>query len=117
MTAPAKAAANGSTTTTKAGQPGRITGYAKIRQAETYHASSIMSDAMFEAERLATEIHRAVSDAHFRRDGEEGLTTAETAESPQIRDKAIEALRCLRIAEDYLYRLAPVQQPSDPEPF
>ncbi|MGH3218627.1 MAG: hypothetical protein ACRDPY_07940 [Streptosporangiaceae bacterium] len=113
MTAPANAAANGSTTT--AGQPVRITGYAKIRQAEAYHASSVMSDALFEASELATAIHRAVSEAYFRRDGEEGPTTAEIAESPQIRDKSIEALRCLRIAEDYLYRLAP-DQPA-PEPF
>jgi hypothetical protein len=116
MTAPAKAAANGSITTT-AGQPVRITGYAKIRQAEAYHASSIMNDAMFEAEQLATDIHRALSEAYFRRDGEEGLTTAEIAESPQIQDKAIEALRCLRIAEDYLYRLAPAQPDPDPQPF
>lgn len=107
MTATAKAARNGSTTTAPAdpAKQERPAGYAKIREAEAYHASSVMHDAVFEAERLCYAIYRAVSDAYSDRN--DGRSTVETAESCEIRDKAVEALRCLRTAEDYLYRLAP----------
>jgi hypothetical protein len=112
MTASTKAVGNGSTTTTPAdpAKRERPHGYGQVREAEVYHASSVMHDAVFEAERLCDAINRAVSDAYFDRN--DGRSTVETAESYEVRDKATEALRCLRIAEDYLYRLAPVQ----PEP-
>jgi len=116
MTASAKAAGNGSATTSPAapGKRERPHGYDQVREAEVYHASSVMQDAVFEAERLCDAIYHALSEAYFDRNAhdKDGPTSVEIAESPEIRDKAIEALRCLRIAEDYLYRLAPVQ--SDP---
>jgi len=110
----AKAASNGNTATAPASKPERPTGYARLREAEVYHASSVMQDAAFEAERLCEAIYRTVSDVFRNRlDLPAGPTTVEVAESPEIRAKAIEALRCLRVAEEYLYRFAPVMdQPS-----
>jgi hypothetical protein len=113
MTTTTAAASNGTTGTTASeatGQKDKPFGLAKVREAETYHNASILDNAVSEAERLSTAIHRAVSDAYFtdvRKDKtkDTGLTATQTAESPQIQAKAREVLNCLQAAEDYVQRL------------
>jgi hypothetical protein len=116
MTTSTKAADNGSTATTTTGQvtadtgqPERITGMAQVREAETYQAATVMNQAVSEAERLCAEVYRAVSDAYFkdvRKNADsDGLTAVQAAESPEIRSKAAEALKCLYAAEQYVQRL------------
>jgi len=113
MTTTAQAASNGSTDTTTAettGEPEKVFGMAKIREAETYHNASVLHDAVFEAERLCTALQRAVSDAYFkeiRKDqaASADLTATQTAESPQMQAKIQEALNCLHAAEAYAKRL------------
>jgi len=112
MTTTTKPASNGSTdtaTATATGQPERITGMARVREAETYHITSVMNDAVSEAERLCAAIHPAVTDAYFkdvRTNGADssGCTATETAESPEMQDAAREALSCLHAAGDYVQR-------------
>ena len=114
MTTTAEAASNGSTTTTTTasggtGQPERISGMARVCEAETYHAVSVMNEAVAEAERLCGTVYRAVTDAYFKDvrknvDGD-GRSATETADSPEIRGKAEEAMNCLQAAERYVRRL------------
>jgi len=116
MTTTAEAAGNGSTTTITAttassgtGQPERISGMARVCEAETYHAASVMNEAVAEAERLCGAVYRAVTDAYFKdvrknADGD-GRSATETADSPEIRGKAEEAMNCLQAAERYVRRL------------
>ena len=61
MTAPVKAASNGAETTEPA--PQRKTGMAHVHEAEAYHTATLAHDAAFEAERLCSDIYRAVSGA------------------------------------------------------
>jgi hypothetical protein len=115
MTTTDQTAGNGSTTTTATastgtGQSERPTGMAKVREAEAYHAACVMNEAVSQAERLCTTICRAVTDAYFKDirsndTGVGGMTAAETAESPEIRDQAQEAMTCLQAAEQYVRRL------------
>jgi glycine cleavage system pyridoxal-binding protein P len=119
MSTTAKAASNGSTDQAAAavttGQPERITGMAQVREAETYHAASVLNEAACEAERLCTAVYRAVTDAYFKdvrhNADSDGRTATETAESPEIRGKAEEALNCLHAAECYLRRLLTGYEP------
>jgi len=121
MTTSAMAAGNGSSISEKtsgiAGQPDRITGMAQVREAETYHAASIMNQAISEAERLCGQVYHAISDAYFKdvrhtsADDNGGRTAAQTAESPEIRGKAEEALHCLYAAEQYVRRLLAGSEP------
>jgi hypothetical protein len=119
MTTTAKAAGNGSTTTHQAsvpaGQPDRISGMARVYEAETYHAASIMHEAVSEAERLCSGIYRAVTDAYFKdlrknADGD-ARTATETAESAEIHDQAQEALTCLQAAERHVRHLLTGHEP------
>ena len=98
MTTTTKAAGNGSTTTPAA--PKRLTGMARVREAEAWHTASVMQDAAYEAERLCTDIYHAVTDAYQPSQGDS--TAAELAASPSIGDKAQEARRCLLAAVGYL---------------
>ncbi len=121
MTTTEAAAGNGSTTTTAetasgpAVQPERATGMAQVREAETYYAASVMNEAVSQAERLSGVIYRAISDAYFkevRRSADNaGRTAAQTADSPEIRARAQEALDCLDAARHYVRRLL-----AGPEP-
>jgi isopropylmalate/homocitrate/citramalate synthase len=120
MTTTTQAAGNGSTTTAAAtavtSQPERITGMAQVREAETYHAASVLNQAVFEAERLCAAIYRAVSDAYLRdvrkteADGDSSTAT-QTAESAEIQGKAKEALDCLCAAQRYVQRLLRYEPP------
>ena len=68
----------------------------------------MLDSAVSEAERLASAVQRAISDAHFRdvrKPKTTGLTGTQTAESPQMQAKLREALNCLRTAQDYVNRL------------
>jgi hypothetical protein len=113
MTTTAKPASNGSTDTTTAetaGEPEKAFGMARVREAEIYHNASVLHDAVFEAERLCTAVHQAVSDAYFKeirkdREARTGMTATQTAESPQVQAKVQEALNCLHAAEEYTKRL------------
>ena len=110
------AAGNGSTETAAAGKPERLTGMAQVREAEAYHTASVMHDAIFEADRLCSAIYRAVTDAYLTRVREdqadaEARTAAETADSPEVRGQAAEALRCLYSAQTYLQSLTSYEPP------
>ena len=115
MTTTTTATGNGSTDT-PAGKPERLTGMAQVREAEAYHTASVMHDAIFEADRLCSAIYRAVTDAYLTRlredqaDTEAG-TAAETADSPEVRGQAAEALRCLYAAQTYLQSLTSYEPP------
>ena len=114
MTTTTTAAGNGSTDTA-AGKPERLTGMAQVREAEAYHTASVMHDAIFEADRLCSAIYRAVTDAYLTRvqdqaDPEAG-TAAETADSPEVRGQAAEALRCLYAAQTHLQQLTSYEPP------
>ncbi len=118
MTTTTAAAGNGGTATTEtgaAGQPDRITGIAQVREAETYHAASVMNEAASQAERLCAVIYRAISDAYFkevRRSADStGRTAAQTADSAEIRAQAQEALDCLDAAGQYARRLLAGSEP------
>jgi hypothetical protein len=100
MTTTTKAAGNGSTPSTTPAARKRLTGMARVREAEAWHTASVMQDAAYEAERLCTDIYHAVSDAYQPSQGDS--TAAELAASPGIRDKAREARRCLLAAVGYL---------------
>ena len=118
MTTTTTAASNGSTDTdtTTTGKPERLTGMAQVREAEAYHTASVMHDAIFEADRLCSAIYRAVTDAYLSRVREdqadaEARTAAETASSPEVRDQAAEALRCLYAAQSHLQQLTNYEPP------
>ena len=115
MTTTTAAASNGSTDTAT-GTPERLTGMAQVREAEAYHTASVMHDAIFEADRLCSAIYRAVTDAYLTRVREdqadpEALSAAETADSPEVRGQAAEALRCLYSAQTYLQSLTSYEPP------
>ena len=115
MTTTTTAASNSSTDTTT-GKPERLTGMAQVREAEAYHTASVMHDAIFEADRLCSSIYRAVTDAYLTRVREDqtdtdARTAAETAASPEVRDQAAEALRCLYSAQTYLQSLTSYEPP------
>lgn len=121
MTATTTPASNGTTSTgtvtpVPASQPERLTGMARIRDAEVYHDASILHDAMSEAERLCESIYRAISDAHFKDirrkdDDTDGRTATQVADSPDIRDQAREATECLNAALSYVNRLSGAYPP------
>jgi hypothetical protein len=116
MTTTTTAAGNGSTDTATTGKPERLTGMAQVREAEAYHTASVMHDAIFEADRLCSAIHRAVSDAYLKRLREdqadpEARSAAETAASAEVRDQAAEALRCLYSAQNHLQQLTNYEPP------
>jgi hypothetical protein len=116
MTTTTAAASNGSTDTTTTGKPERLTGMAQVREAEAYHTASVMHDAIFEADRLCSAIYRAVTDAYLTRVRDdqadpEARTAAETADSPEVRGQAAEALRCLYAAQTYLQSLTSYEPP------
>jgi hypothetical protein len=115
MTTTTTAASNGGTATTT-GKPERLTGMAQVREAEAYHTASVMHDAIYEADRLCSAIYRAVTDAYLTRVREdqadpEARTAAETADSPEVRGQAAEALRCLYSAQTYLQSLTSYEPP------
>ena len=108
--------ASNSTAETLAGKPERLTGMAQVREAEAYHTASVMHDAIFEADRLCSAIYRAVTDAYLSRVREdqadtEARSAAETAASTEVRDQAVEALRCLYSAQAYLQQLSNYEPP------
>ena len=111
ITAPLTADADGGIAT----KPERPRGMTLVREAEVYHDACVMNEAMAEAERLCAVIYRAITDAYFkevRRSADsQGRTAAEVADSPEIRDKADEALNCLHAAEQYVRRLLAGSQP------
>ena len=88
-----KAASNGS-------QKKRLTGMARIQEADTWRTASVAHDAASEAERLCNDIYTAVHAAYF-----DTSNAAETAASDDIRAKAAEARRCLYAAVNYLTAL------------
>jgi hypothetical protein len=102
MTAPVKAASNGAETTEPA--PQRKTGMAHVHEAEAYHTATLAHDAAFEAERLCSDIYRAVSGAYLR-DGGTVSEAAETAADPATERKAREAIECLHTAQRNLRAL------------
>jgi hypothetical protein len=108
MTTMTKAASNGSTTAAEPpAEPERLTGMARVREAQTYHTVSVLRDAMTEADRLCDQIHQAVSGAYFKDIRQvsapgDGLGARELASSPEIRGQAEEALNCLYAARNYL---------------
>jgi hypothetical protein len=110
MTATTEAASNGSVTARAAAKKERLSGMARIREGEVFHAASVMHDAVYEADRLCAEIYRAINDAYFKRSCEgqadaEVRTVAETAGSTQVQKQIDEALRCLAAAQAFLQRL------------
>jgi hypothetical protein len=118
MTTTTAAAGNGSTddATTTTGKPERLTGMAQVREAEAYHTASVMHDAIFEADRLCSAIYRVVTDAYLTRFREDQAdpdapSAAEMASSPEVRDQAAEALRCLYSAQGYLQQLSGYEPP------
>ena len=50
MTAPAKTAGNGTKPASDDTKPERISGMARVREAQTYHLSSLAHDAAFDTE-------------------------------------------------------------------
>ena len=115
MTTTTTAAATRTTDTATTANPERLTGMAQVREAEAYHTASVMHDAIFEADRLCSAIYRAVTDAYLTRvqdqaDPEAG-TAAETADSPEVRGQAAEALRCLYAAQTHLQQLTSYEPP------
>jgi hypothetical protein len=89
---------------------------AQVREAEAYHTASVMHDAIFEADRLCSAIYRAVTDAYLTRLREdqadpEVRSAAEKASSPEVRDQAAEALRCLYAAHNHLQNLTNYEPP------
>lgn len=103
-----KPASNGSTATAAAKEK-RLSGMARIREGEVYHTASVMHDAIYEADRLCSEIYRALTDAYFKRSqdqpGTEVRTVTEVADSTPVQEQIDEALRCLSSARSFLERL------------
>jgi hypothetical protein len=97
MTAPAKTASNG----TKAA-PERVSGMARIREAQSYHLSSLAHDAAFEAERLCSQIYRTASDGFSYLHEPTATEAKNVADDPAIHAQAREALACLATAITYL---------------
>jgi hypothetical protein len=95
MTAPAKTASNGTEPA-----PEQIHGIARIREAQSYHLSSLAQDAAYEAERLCSQIHRTASEGYLRVPGP--AEAPDLADDPAIYGKAREALACLATAITYL---------------
>jgi hypothetical protein len=103
MTAPAKAASNGSKDTPA--KPERKTGMAFVREAVAYHTANVAYDAAFEAERLCNEIYRTASGAYLR-DGGSVSEAAQALSDPDMQRKIQEARDCLYAAQDHLRFLA-----------
>jgi hypothetical protein len=101
MTTTGKAASNGSPAAAAA--PERISGIARVKEAEAYHISSVAHGAAFEAERLCHAVYRAASDAYLR-----DSATSEAASAladPAMQDTIREAVYCLVAAVDGLCSL------------
>jgi hypothetical protein len=101
MTAPSKTAGNGTKPASNDTKPERISGMARVREAQSYHLSSLAHDAAFEAERLCSQIYRTASDgySYLREPTAEALNVAD---DPATLAKAREALACLATAITYL---------------
>ena len=98
MTTTAKAASNGSNA--PASPPERISGVARVQEAQVYHLASVAHDAAYEAERLCNDIYRAASGTYLR-----DASTSEAADTladPAMIGKAQEAVTCLATAVLYL---------------
>jgi hypothetical protein len=110
MTATTKPASNGSTTTAATASKERLSGMARVREAEVYYIVSVMHDAFYEADRLGTEIYRVLTDAYFKRTSKdqadaEVRTLTEVADSAQVQKQIDEALSCLATSYVFLQRL------------
>jgi hypothetical protein len=90
----AKAASDG--TKDPASPPERISGVARVQDAQAYHLASVAHDAAFEAERLCNDIYRAATGPYLRE------STAETLADPAMIRKAEDAVICLATAQVYL---------------
>jgi hypothetical protein len=102
-TATTKAASNGSTD-----KPAeRLSGIARIREADIWRIASVMHDAASEADHLCRAIYDAIYDA-YQPSGHS--TAAELAASKDIRDQADEAYRCLQLAASYLQDLTRTEE-------
>jgi hypothetical protein len=102
-TATDKTASNGSTD-----KPAeRLTGTARIREADIWRIASVMEDAATEADRLCRAIYNAISKA-YQPSGHS--TATELAASKDIRDQADEAYRCLQLAASYLQDLTRTEE-------
>ena len=97
MTAPAKSASNG----TKPA-PDRTSGMARVREAQSYHLSSLAHDAAFEAERLCSQIYRTASDGYSYLREPAATGAPNVADDLAMHAKAREALACLATAITYL---------------
>ncbi len=117
MTTTAEAASNGSTTTTTttADAPAeREHGLARLREEECYHLTTLVRDALNEAERLTNEVNGRSMDRYRDYSGSNGT-------GPLDRDYAVsrlnEARDCAQVAIDYLYKITTALRDLVEQPF
>ena len=113
MTTTAEAASNGSATTADAPAE-REHGLARLREEECYHLTTLVRDALNEAERLANEVNGRAMDRYRDYTGSNGT-------GPLDRDYAMsrlnEARDCAQVAIDYLYRITTALRDQDEQPY
>ena len=115
MTTTAEAASNGSTTTTTTDAPAkREHGLARLREEECYHLTTLVRDALNEAERLTNEVNGQSMDRYRDYTGDNGT-------GPLDRDYAMsrlnEARECAQVAIDYLYKITNALRDQDEQPY
>ena len=114
MTTTAEAASNGSDTTTADAPAEREHGLARLREEECYHLTTLVRDALNEAERLANEVNNHAMDRYRDYTGSNGT-------GPLDRDYAVsrltEARACAQVAVEYLYMITSALRDQDEQPF
>ena len=108
-----QAASNGGTTTADAPAK-REHGLSRLREEECYHLTTLVRDALNEAERLTNEVNGQSMDRYRDYTGGDGT-------DPMDRDYAwrrlTEALDCAQVAVDYLYKITSALRDQDEQPF
>jgi hypothetical protein len=102
MTSTAKAADNGSTTTTEKSVPAqREHGLDRLREDECYHLTDLIGQALTESGHLVRKVHNKAFNRTLDYDGSKGTAPLDRDEAFRI---LAEARDCTQVALEYLYR-------------
>jgi hypothetical protein len=102
MSTTAKAADNGSTTTTDKTVPAqREHGMDRLREDECYHLTDLIGRALGESEHLVRKVHNKAFNRTLDHDGSKGTAPLDRDEIQRILSEAGD---CAQVAVDYLYR-------------
>ena len=115
MSTTAKAADNGSTTTTdKTDKPvpaQREHGLDRLREDECYHLTELIERSLSESEYLVRKVHNKAFNRTLDYDGSKGTAPLDRDEATRI---LAEARDCTQVAMEYLYRALSAMEGEPP---